>query len=95
MTSLQLGFKETETRHTFRERLTTFRDGAIVEPLVRSCTRSSSIKAQASQVGYITSEIWREGETKFSLDHRVAEMHDGNGSTLCAPPHPAPHRTAR
>jgi hypothetical protein len=31
---VQLGFKQTETRDTFRERLHTFRDGAIVEPQV-------------------------------------------------------------
>ena len=35
MTRLQLGFKETEARETFRQRLTTFFDGAIVEPQVR------------------------------------------------------------
>ena len=40
----------------------------------------------ALQVGYITSEIWREGETSFSLDHNVSDVHDANGSTLCAAP---------
>ncbi len=46
-----------------------------------------------SQVGYITSEIWREGETSFALDHRVADMHDPTGSTLCATPsRPSPCR---
>ena len=40
----------------------------------------------ALQIGYITSEIWREGQTSFSLDHRMADMHDVNGSTLYACP---------
>lgn len=62
----QVGFKQTESRDTFAQRLLAFRDGVIVEP----------------QVGYITSEIWREGETCFSLDHGVADMHDCSGSTL-------------
>jgi hypothetical protein len=46
--------------------------------------RCCAFTAPALQIGYITSEIWREGQTCFSLDHRMADTHDVNGSTLCA-----------
>jgi ribosomal protein S18 acetylase RimI-like enzyme len=77
-----------ETRETFRERLLLFRDGAIVEPQVIDELKgdffSDLIIFLVIQIGYITSEIWREGQTLFSLNHRMAYMHDVNGNTLCA-----------
>ena len=39
VTRAQLGFKQTETRDTFRERVLAFSDGVIVEPLVGDTAR--------------------------------------------------------
>jgi ribosomal-protein-alanine N-acetyltransferase len=61
-----LGFNCVESRETFSDRLEVFPDGVIVKP----------------QIGYITSEIWRQGEEKFALDHRIRDMHDSRGSTF-------------
>jgi ribosomal-protein-alanine N-acetyltransferase len=61
-----LGFNCVESRETFRDRLEVFPDGVIVKP----------------QIGYITSEIWRQGEEKFALDHRIRDMHDSRGTTF-------------